>query len=272
MFHLVWQTGNQSKGLQMILIGTKIDSREARRDIGRKVVDTQQGVAAASAIGEACKYFVETSSQNDRGVAELMDILCKIGISNTYDGFVPQYGKGEIEIEHKKKKQGKTSLITSLAGRPKVGLNEKPHLKVVIVGDAAIGKSALVARLTNHKIDWEAAYEPTKFDNFEETWKHEGEEVDIELWDTAGKQNSTLRRLAYPGADILLVAYDVGSEMSLSHVTQLWVPELYDICGREQMDVNPPQVMHPHPPHLLPPPPLPLLSPRATSVSPMSPA
>jgi len=94
-----------------------------------------------------------------------------------------------------------------------------------------------------------ATYEPTKFENFEETWKHDGKEIDVELWDTAGKPNSTLRRLAYPGADVLLVSYDVGSEMSLTHVTQQWIPEMYDICGSEQMEVivcELPKLKHDH--------------------------
>merc|ERR1711907_404545 len=104
--------------------------------------------------------------------------------------------------------------------------------KALICGDGAIGKTTLLACLTNSVIDWDdddIQYEPTTFNNFQLEWETPGSEteLDLELWDTAGQEGfEQLRQLSYPGTDIFLVAYSTNSIISLNNVEHKWLPEL----------------------------------------------
>merc|ERR1711907_104341 len=101
--------------------------------------------------------------------------------------------------------------------------------KTVIVGDGAIGKTCILARLTNDSIDWDKdpEYEPTTFNNFKVTWQCEDVDVDLEIWDTAGQESfHQLRQLSYPQTDIFLVGYSTASNISLTNVEHKWLPEI----------------------------------------------
>ena len=66
----------------MILCGTKIDAREEHRARGLPVVDEAQAVYCATSLGSACKAWLETSSQTQEGIPELIEAICRIGISH----------------------------------------------------------------------------------------------------------------------------------------------------------------------------------------------
>jgi len=103
--------------------------------------------------------------------------------------------------------------------------------KVVIVGDGAIGKTCILARLTNDSIDWDkpVEYEPTTFNNFKVSWPSDDCDVDLEIWDTAGQESfEQLRKLSYPGTDIYLVGYSTTSNISLTNVEHKWLPEIME--------------------------------------------
>jgi small GTP-binding protein len=106
-------------------------------------------------------------------------------------------------------------------------------MKVIIVGDGAIGKTCLLARLTNDSIDWDSdpSYEPTTFNNYLLTWEDEenSEEIELELWDTAGQETfKQLRTLSYPETDVYLVGYSTQSSISLNNVKHKWIPEIQE--------------------------------------------
>jgi len=64
-------------------------------------------------------------------------------------------------------------------------------MRVVIVGDGAVGKTSLLSQLTKENVGhWESEprYEPTTFNNHVEYWEYEGKEIEVELWDTAGQE------------------------------------------------------------------------------------
>jgi len=102
--------------------------------------------------------------------------------------------------------------------------------KVIIVGDGAIGKTCLLSRLTNNFVDWasQPTYEPTTFNNYMLEWEdEEGEQVELELWDTAGQETfKQLRTLSYPDTDVYLIGYATNSEISLKNIYHKWLPEI----------------------------------------------
>merc|ERR1712205_267758 len=110
-----------------------------------------------------------------------------------------------------------------------LAMSDQVNSKVVIVGDGAIGKTCILARLTNDSIDWEkpVEYEPTTFNNFKVSWPGDVGDVDLEIWDTAGQESfEQLRKLSYPGTDIYLVGYSTTSNISLTSVEHKWLPEI----------------------------------------------
>ena len=60
----------------------------------------------------------------------------------------------------------------------------------------------------------------------------EGEEFEVEVWDTAGQEAlQQLRKLSYPGTDVFLFTYDTTSATSLENIQEIWTPEVEEVCS-----------------------------------------
>ena len=99
------------------------------------------------------------------------------------------------------------------------------NVKTVIVGDGAVGKTALSISFCTNSFPGE--YIPTVFDNYSVCMIHDGKSINLGLWDTAGQEDyDRLRPLAYPQTDVFLVCYSVNSLSSYENVKSKWVPEI----------------------------------------------
>jgi len=110
-------------------------------------------------------------------------------------------------------------------------------VKVVIVGDGAIGKTCLLGSLlqdpTKEKINWDQPeYQPTAADNQTAFWTHttaDGVMVDyeVEVWDTAGQEAlKHLRQMSYPDTHIFIVGYDMTKKTTLENIVGVPLPKL----------------------------------------------
>lgn len=105
-------------------------------------------------------------------------------------------------------------------------------LKLLIVGDGAIGKSCLLTRIQDKEPKFDAeAYEPTTFDNYLLDWEVEEDGVlkmtQIALWDSAGQEAfKSLREMSYAGTDIHMVGYACDNLISLNNIPAMWIPEI----------------------------------------------
>ena len=90
--------------------------------------------------------------------------------------------------------------------------NKKNILKVVIIGDAGVGKTSLLKRYVENKFSKE--YRVTLGADFlNKKVELNGKQYSINLWDTAGQEkHSTIASAFYNGADCCVIVYDVTSK------------------------------------------------------------
>jgi len=108
-----------------------------------------------------------------------------------------------------------------------VDLAQAKRVKLVVVGDGAVGKTSLLIRFATGEFPNE--YVPTVFENYTSQMKRDnGELVLLHLWDTAGQEDyDRLRPLSYPGADVVLLCFSTISQASYEAVRDKWAPEVH---------------------------------------------
>jgi len=102
-------------------------------------------------------------------------------------------------------------------------------LKIVVVGDGAVGKTALLLAYTTNAPPEE--YTPTIFENYSCNLSFLNSIFSLGLWDTAGQEEyDRLRPLSYPNTDIFLMCFSVVSPPSFNNIRDKWSPEISHHC------------------------------------------
>lgn len=99
-------------------------------------------------------------------------------------------------------------------------------LKLVVVGDSAVGKTSMLMSYVTNSFPGE--YLPTVFDNHTARVSRAPHgEVALGLWDTAGAEDyDRLRPLSYPEADLIVLCFSIVSPSSTQSVSTRWMDEL----------------------------------------------
>ena len=102
--------------------------------------------------------------------------------------------------------------------------------KICVVGDGAVGKTAMLHSYCNHTFP--SGYEPTIFDNYSVCiMLGDGRPLQLGLWDTAGQEDyDRLRPLSYPLTDCFLICYSVVNPESWQNAISKWLPEVRHHC------------------------------------------
>ncbi len=90
-----------------------------------------------------------------------------------------------------------------------------PTYKVILLGDASVGKTCLCAKYLTGKY---AEHKPTIGIGFNDTnIMKDGEQARLEIWDTAGQEKfRSFAPMYYRGAHAALVCYDMTNIVRMS--------------------------------------------------------
>ena len=102
--------------------------------------------------------------------------------------------------------------------------------KIVVIGDAAVGKSALLLRFTEDS--YADDYTSTIGVDFSTRLvRIDGKVCKLEIWDTAGQERfSTITANYYRGAQGILLVYDLTSRESYDHA-RAWADKARRVAG-----------------------------------------
>lgn len=95
-----------------------------------------------------------------------------------------------------------------------------PSLKLTLMGDGGVGKSCLI--LQYMYADFSEEYEPTKADAFRKTITLQGDEVQIDILDTAGQEDYPVVRDGYiKHGDGFLLVFDLTNPKTLDSIKNM---------------------------------------------------
>ncbi|OCT99446.1 rho-related GTP-binding protein RhoH [Xenopus laevis] len=98
-------------------------------------------------------------------------------------------------------------------------------IKCVLVGDAAVGKTALLVRFTSEAFP--DSYRATVYENTGVDVYMDGVQISLGLWDTAGNDAfRSIRPLSLQNADIVLLCFSVANHTSFLNVRNKWIGEV----------------------------------------------
>ena len=105
-------------------------------------------------------------------------------------------------------------------------------VKVVVVGDANVGKTAMILIYTHKYFGFPRVSEATVFDIYPTDIEFGGVQINMNIWDTGGLDEfDNLRKLTYPETDVFLVCFDLTNGSSRENILNVWIPELRERVG-----------------------------------------
>ena len=112
---------------------------------------------------------------------------------------------------------------------------ETIHLKCVLLGETAVGKSSLINRFVSNtfKNDFKSTmigYCSSKEINFEKYDR----KINFEIWDTAGQEKyRALAKIFYQDSKVTLLVYDITRKDSFEALKNYWYKEVRDNSSQD---------------------------------------
>lgn len=107
--------------------------------------------------------------------------------------------------------------------------DEKYAFKLILIGDAGVGKTSLIRRYADNKFD--IAQKPSIGADFTiKAVKLKKYEVIFTIWDIGGQSMfDSLRNYYYSGTDAGVIVFDVTNSASVDNIRSKWLPEIQSL-------------------------------------------
>ncbi|KAI1501074.1 P-loop containing nucleoside triphosphate hydrolase protein [Biscogniauxia marginata] len=117
---------------------------------------------------------------------------------------------------------------TSLPNTPTT-VSDRPKMRFVLVGDSECGKSSLLLRY--YRDTFTLDYAKTQYELFNKYTVVDGQEVELEMWDTCGDiKLHQLCLLSYLAWDAVILCFDVNNSRRFNNAKTKWVNEIRKFC------------------------------------------
>lgn len=99
-------------------------------------------------------------------------------------------------------------------------------IKIVLIGDASVGKTNILSRLTKNKYD-ESSKPTIGVDFGTKIFKFDNDTVRVQIWDTAGQERyHAISTAYYRGSLGSVLVYDISNPRSLDNIRTIWLKNL----------------------------------------------
>jgi small GTP-binding protein len=103
---------------------------------------------------------------------------------------------------------------------------DRPRLKLILVGHSAVGKTCLIAAFLKKPFDPRGLATVSPAYMFQDVSRKDGLTVTLQIWDTAGQERyHSVSQMFYRDANIALVCFEAGNQESLESVPD-WVEKV----------------------------------------------
>jgi len=106
------------------------------------------------------------------------------------------------------------------------------HIKVVIIGEAGVGKTSLVKKFISGHFsqDYRASIGTNLY--VKNLLLKSGDKVSIQVWDIAGQEKwIKMRHMYYRGTHGALIVGDLTRKNTFEQLADFWIPDLEKYCG-----------------------------------------
>lgn len=101
-----------------------------------------------------------------------------------------------------------------------------PTIKVILVGNAAVGKTCLISSFLSQPFDNQVNSTVAPSYNCADITRADGRTVSLQVWDTAGQERyHSVGKLFYRDADVAIVCYDAQNKESFDAIP-MWISSI----------------------------------------------
>ena len=116
----------------------------------------------------------------------------------------------------------------SSTNRAKIPQNQRPSVKVILVGNSGVGKTCLIASFNKQAFDFKMPPNVAPAYSFSDVRNSQGLTIRLQIWDTAGQEKYlSVNQLFFRDSGVALVCFEAGDQGSLASVPD-WVKRVKD--------------------------------------------
>ena len=110
---------------------------------------------------------------------------------------------------------------------------EPESVKVVLVGEAGVGKTCIISQFTEHKFDQNVLSSlSAQFVSKTIEYLDYGKAIKFNIWDTVGQERfRSMAKIFYKDAKVIIFVYDITSRKSFDALQNFWYNEIKTNCN-----------------------------------------